>query len=299
MELMFAAAAVGVLVGVLSGLLGIGGGTVMVPVFRLVFGMSPIEATATSLFAIIPTSISGMVTHLRNRTCVLKLGLAAGLAGAVMSPVGVVLASISPDWLIMVAAACVILYSSASMLRKALATGGAKGGSKHEPAKGSAPAKGVAPAKDAGEPGACGAKASVADGSAAAGEVPDLPARKLVIGAAIGLVAGLLGGYVGVGGGFIMVPLFISVLGVSMRLASGTSLIAVMLIAIPGAIEQAVFGNVQFVAGLALAVGSIPGALLGANLVKYVPERLLRFLFAGFLAVAAVMLVLNEIGFPG
>lgn len=263
MEMMFAAAAVGVLVGVLSGLLGIGGGTIMVPVFRLVFGLSPIEATATSFFAIIPTSVAGMVTHLRNRTCVLKLGLAAGLAGAVMSPVGVLLASVSPDWLIMLAAACVILYSSVSMLRKAIAMGGKK-----------------------------------AEAPSLASDVP-LTARKLVIGALIGLVAGLLGGYVGVGGGFIMVPLFISILGVSMRLAGGTSLIAVMLIAIPGTIEQAILGNIAYAAGLALALGSIPGALLGANLVKYVPERLLRFVFAGFLAVVAVLLVANEFGFPG
>ncbi len=273
---MLASAGVGVLVGVLSGLLGIGGGTVMVPVFRLVFGLSPIEATATSLFAIIPTSVAGAVTHLRNKTCVLKLGLAAGLAGAVMSPVGVLLASVSPDWLIMAAAACVILYSSISMLRKALAMDGkaAAAASAEKPQDPDAPS------------------------SSSEAEV-EMTGRKIAIGAAIGLAAGLLGGYVGVGGGFIMVPLFISVLGVSMRLASGTSLIAVMLIAIPGTIEQAVLGNIAFTAGIALVAGSIPGALLGANLVKYVPERLLRFLFAGFLAVVAVMLVANEVGFPG
>ena len=55
----FVPALVGVLIGVASGLLGIGGGTVMVPIFRLAFGMSATMSTATSLFAIIPTSISG------------------------------------------------------------------------------------------------------------------------------------------------------------------------------------------------------------------------------------------------
>ena len=47
--------------------------------------------------------------------------------------------------------------------------------------------------------------------------------------------------------------------------------------------------------GIAMMVGSIPGAQLGAGLVKRVPERELRFLFAGFLLVAAVMLVVNEV----
>ena len=113
--------AVGVAVGILSGLLGVGGGTVLVPVFRLLYGMPAIAATATSLFTIIPTSLSGVATHVRNKTCVLPLGLAAGIGGAAMSPVGVWLASISPEWAIMVAAAAVIAYSSITMFRKAVA----------------------------------------------------------------------------------------------------------------------------------------------------------------------------------
>lgn len=78
-----APALAGVFVGVMSGLLGVGGGTIMVPIFRLAFGMSPLASTATSLFAIIPTSISGVVAHARAKTCVPKLGLALGAGGAV------------------------------------------------------------------------------------------------------------------------------------------------------------------------------------------------------------------------
>ncbi|MEG0620059.1 MAG: sulfite exporter TauE/SafE family protein [Raoultibacter sp.] len=115
------AACVGVVVGILSGLLGIGGGTVMVPVFRLGFGLSAIEAAATSLFTIIPTSLAGCVTHIRNKTCRVPLGVAAGLGGACTAPVGVWLASISPSWAIMAAAALIIGYSAISMLKKARA----------------------------------------------------------------------------------------------------------------------------------------------------------------------------------
>ncbi|MEG2850412.1 MAG: sulfite exporter TauE/SafE family protein, partial [Raoultibacter sp.] len=117
---------------------------------------------------------------------------------------------------------------------------------------------------------------------------------QLFKGALIGLAAGVASGYVGVGGGFIMVPLFISVVGISMRHASGTSLIAVTILAIPGAITQALLGNVDFIAGAAMAVGSIPGALLGASLMRRVPDRTLRFLFGGFLIFVAILLVVNE-----
>lgn len=116
---------------------------------------------------------------------------------------------------------------------------------------------------------------------------------------AIGAFAGLCGGYVGVGGGFIMVPLFVSLLGVSMKQASGTSLMAVCILALPGVAEQAVLGNINFTVGLAMAAGTIPGAMLGAGLVKRVPERSLRLLFACFLVVMAVVLVLTELGVLG
>lgn len=267
-----APALAGVFVGVMSGLLGVGGGTIMVPIFRLAFGMSPLASTATSLFAIIPTSISGVVAHARAKTCVPKLGLALGAGGAVMSPMGVWLASVSPGWLVICVAAMVIGFSAFKMFKKAV--------------------------KCAPTPRAGAASAH----SAAPKPVPDRPVlsrKQYLQGACIGLIAGLASGYVGVGGGFIMVPLMLAVLDIPMSLASGTSLIAIMILAIPGVIEQGLLGNIEYLAGIAIVVGSIPGALVGARLVRMVPERQLRFIFGGFLLVAAVMLMLNEFGILG
>ena len=107
---------VGIGIGILSGMLGIGGGTVMVPIFRLAFDMSAIMSTATSLFTIIPTSISGAVSHIRAKTCIVSLGVAAGIGGACTSPLGVWLATISPAGLIMAAAALIIGYSAVSKM---------------------------------------------------------------------------------------------------------------------------------------------------------------------------------------
>ncbi|WP_298628363.1 sulfite exporter TauE/SafE family protein [uncultured Senegalimassilia sp.] len=267
-----APALAGVFVGVMSGLLGVGGGTIMVPIFRLAFGMSPLASTATSLFAIIPTSISGVVAHARAKTCVPKLGLALGVGGAVMSPLGVWLASVSPGWLVICVAAVVIGFSAFKMFKKAVK---------------------CAPAPRAG---------AASAHSATPKPVPDQPhlSRKQYLqGVCIGLIAGLASGYVGVGGGFIMVPLMLAILDIPMSLASGTSLIAIMILAIPGVIEQGLLGNIEYLAGIAIVVGSIPGALVGARLVRVVPERQLRFIFGGFLLVAAVMLMLNEFGILG
>lgn len=272
---------VGVGVGILSGLLGIGGGTIMVPVFRLVFGLDAIVCTATSLFTIIPTSISGAISHVRNKTCVPALGLAAGVGGACTSPLGVYLSSISPAWLIMVAAAVVIGYSAISMFRKAHAA--AK--KRREAAPDAAVEEKGAPARAAAE---------------SASDAVIRPTKKQIVASAlIGLGAGIMSGYVGVGGGFIIVPLLMTFAALPMRLTSGTSLIAVMILAIPGTIEQGLFGHIDYVAGLAMAVGSIPGAIIGAKLVRKVPELQLRILFGCVLIVAAVLLVVNEFGILG
>lgn len=323
-----APALVGVLIGIASGLLGIGGGTVMVPIFRLAFGMSATMSTATSLFAIVPTSISGAISHVKGKTCIPALGIAAGLGGACLSPVGVWLAQLSPDWLVMLAAALIIGYSAVNMFKKAFKipragqpaegadaaaspstrSSGASEGSRAEARVASATARISGTGETLADSSATSDSSSATPSLTSSGEPAvsaptaddsSLSRKQLLQGAAIGLVAGLASGYVGVGGGFIMVPLMLSIIGIPMRKASGTSLIAVMILAIPGVIEQGIIGNINYLAGIAIVIGTIPGAVIGARLVTKVPERTLRLLFGCFLIVAAVMLVLNEVGIFG
>lgn len=314
----------GLIVGIFSGLLGIGGGTLMIPLFRLGFGLSAIVSTATSLFTIVPTSIAGCITHLKNKTCIAKIGLIAGVAGACTSPLGVLAATNSPDIAIMACAAIIIAYSAITMFRKAIkmpkrtdsdlsmrATlqrfrmefadeseempdGRQDSGERTGQVQGAhARETQAAPARTTET-----AIAHEVQKSVNTLEAP-ITAKRLLTGAAIGLVAGFASGYVGVGGGFLMVPLFISLLGITMKKASGTSLIAVVILAIPGVITQTLHGNVDFVAGIAMAIGSIPGALIGASLIRYIPERKMRFLFGFFLLFAAIILVINELNVFG
>lgn len=257
---------VGIAVGVLSGMLGIGGGTVLVPIFKLGFGLAPLVSTATSMFTIIPTSISGAITHIREKTCIPRFGLAAGIGGAITSPLGVWLASISPEWAVMIAVSLAIFYSACTMLRKAIKMGGSEKKS----------------------------DAAISDKASSQASLKGI--RPLMTAASIGLVAGALSGYIGLGGGFLMIPIFMHLLGTTMKQTSGTSLIAVMILAVPGVITQAIYGNVDWAAGIFVAAGSIPGAIIGSHLMKSIPERALRFIFSAFLFVAATMLVVNQLG---
>lgn len=320
METFIIAAIIGVIIGIFSGLLGIGGGTLMVPIFRLGFGMSAISSTATSLFTIIPTSLAGLITHVKNKTCIPKVGVLCGLGGACTSPLGVYLASISPSWAIMFAAAAIIGYSSYSMFRKAIrmpkiapqgesavtgkdlekeaekAARAAQAAQAQAAQAQAAQAAQAAAVQDEGQTGTTKAAANTTKtASAPKEETFKLSVKKVALCLLIGLIAGLASGYVGVGGGFIMVPLFISLLGIMMRQASGTSLVAVTILAIPGVVEQGLLGHIDYIAGIAMAVGSIPGAVIGASLIRKVPERKLRFVFGAFLLISAVVLLFNEL----
>ena len=317
METFIIAAIIGVIIGIFSGLLGIGGGTLMVPIFRLGFGMSAISSTATSLFTIIPTSLAGLITHVKNKTCIPKVGVLCGLGGACTSPLGVYLASISPSWAIMLAAAAIIGYSSYSMFRKAIrmpkiapqgesavtgkdlekeAEKAARAAQAAQAAAAQAQAAQAAAAQGKGQPTTTKAAANATKTASTPKEEPfKLSVKKVALCLLIGLIAGIASGYVGVGGVFIMVPLFISLLGIMMRQASGTSLVAVTILAIPGVVEQGLLGHIDYIAGIAMAVGSIPGAVIGASLIRKVPERKLRFVFGAFLLISAVVLLFNEL----
>jgi len=107
----------------------------------------------------------------------------------------------------------------------------------------------------------------------------------------IGLLAGLLAGMFGVGGGFLMVPLYISWLGPEQRKSHATSLAAVVPIALAGAIGYAGQGSVDFTAAISLLAGSVFGALYGVKLLGQVPLKFLQFGFATLLYLSAIRLI--------
>src|SRR5215207_3286507 len=112
--------------------------------------------------------------------------------------------------------------------------------------------------------------------------------------AAIGTVAGVFSGLFGVGGGTVIVPLLILWFGFGERLATGTSLAAIVLIGLLGALAQGgIYGNVHVLTGLLLAIPAIFGVVLGAAIQQRIPQRAVSYLFALLLVGIAVELILS------
>jgi uncharacterized membrane protein YfcA len=112
-----------------------------------------------------------------------------------------------------------------------------------------------------------------------------LPIALLVGG--VGFVAGLLGN----SGGFLLVPLFVNVLHMSMKRALGTSLLIAALLAIPGTIVHAYLGHVDWMITFALAATAIPFARVGAHVSLRAKERSITVAYAVGLATVSTALL--------
>jgi uncharacterized membrane protein YfcA len=110
--------------------------------------------------------------------------------------------------------------------------------------------------------------------------------------AAVGTLAGLFSGLFGVGGGTVIVPLLIFWFGYGERMATGTSLGAIVLIGLLGALAQGgIYGNVDIGTGLALTVPAVVGVVLGTAIQQRVPQRAVSLLFAALLVAIAIELI--------
>ncbi len=121
--------------------------------------------------------------------------------------------------------------------------------------------------------------------------MPAATSRTLKL-AAIGTAGGIFSGLLGVGGGSVIVPLLIIWLGYGAREATGTSMMAIVVIAAVAVTLQAFYGNVDPPNAALVGIPAIAGAFVGTALQQRIPERLISVLFALLLVVIAIELII-------
>ncbi len=112
--------------------------------------------------------------------------------------------------------------------------------------------------------------------------------------AGIGLLAGLMSGLLGIGGGLVMVPMLAGVLGMPLKRALGTSLLAIVVLVIPGTIVHTALHHIDWAIFLVLTIGAVPGARVGARFALGTKERTLRLMVGSFLLVVALAYGVSE-----
>jgi len=237
--------------GVLSGLLGIGGGLLMVPALTL-FGIPLVQATATSLVGVLLSSVSGSLQNLSRGELNWRVSLLLAVFGILTAQLGAWLANRLPDAGLSLAFA-VLLLITLYLMQLRLRLQRQQGTTETRPST--------------------------------------IQIQPTI---SIGLLAGLLSGLFGVGGGVVMVPLQMLFLGENVKAAVRTSLGAIVAIAISGLIQHGLNGNVLWIPGICLGLGGILGAQLGTRLLPRLSERIVTLLFRAFLVGLAIYMALRS-----
>jgi len=109
----------------------------------------------------------------------------------------------------------------------------------------------------------------------------------------VGILVGMLSGFLGIGGGLLYIPLFTYLLGTPTLTAVGTSLFVVLISGIPGAIGHLMYSNVDLVTALLLFTGMSLGVQIGASLTKYVRPPYIRLIYSLYVGLVTITLTLR------
>jgi uncharacterized membrane protein YfcA len=271
--------ALGFLVGVLSGMFGVGGGFLTTPLL-IFYGIPPTVAVASATTQITGASVSGVMVHMRRGGVDLKMGLVMIAGGLLGSIVGAALfrilqASGQVDVVIGFLYVLILTWIGGLMLKDALvALGFVTPPSTEQPP----------PRHNR--------------------WVASLPLRwrfyssglyiSPVAPFALGFGAGVLTVLLGIGGGFILVPAMIYLLGMAARVVIGTSLVMILAVsAVTTMVHALTTQSVDVVLAALLLVGGVIGAQYGALLTMRVKPDLLRLALAVIILIVALRMLLG------
>jgi uncharacterized protein len=229
------------------------GGGLLMVPALTVFGVPLVQATATSLVGVFLSAFSGSVQNLRTGDLNWRVSLVLAAFGIFTAQAGAWLGDRIPDEGLSLAFAGLLLLTIYLM----------------------------------------NLRQSLKTRQSAPAIAPRHTPMRFAPTAGIGLLAGLLSGLFGVGGGLVMVPLQMLFLSEPIKSAIRTSLGAIVAIAISALAQHAWNGNVLWIPGLCLGIGGIVGAQLGSRLLPKLPDRTVNLMFRVTLILLAIYMVVR------
>jgi uncharacterized membrane protein YfcA len=258
----------GGLVGLLTGMVGVGGGFLTTPIL-IFYGIPPAVAVASATTQITGTSISGVLAHRRRRGVDVQMGaviIAGGILGSILGgflfrllqDLGQIDTVISILYVVLLTSIGLIMAKEAATaldILKPSRRARARAGRRHNPLIAALPMR----------------WRFYRSGLYISPLAP----------LALGFLSGLLTVLLGVGGGFIMVPAMIYLLGMSAQVVVGTSLLQILFVtAATTLVHATTTRSVDIVLAGLLLLGSVVGAQYGARLAQKMKPELLRMILA-------------------
>ena len=286
---------IGLVSGVLSGAFGIGGGIITTPGIRLLLGAPALVAVGTPLPVIFPSAITGALNYHRRGMLDARVAMWCGGFGSLFAVLGAIATRWAGGTVVLLATAALLLYTAGDMVLQVI----------RPPRLGLEASEERDAFASTDEPGIAreeGGAEGVGEPSVLLPRPPRLrstptptptPLWKFAL---IGALTGSYSGFLGLGGGFVLVPLLTRWLGFSVKRAIGTSLAAITILAVPGTITHALLGHVDWRIAATLVVGVVPGAWFGARITLGSSDRAVRIGFAIMLVVVGAWLGAAELG---
>lgn len=255
------------LVGIIAAMIGIGGGVFIVPFLTLVSDFSPQQSVGTSLVMILFTSLSSTVTYTRLRRVDFIVGLILALSTIPGAFLGAYLTTLVTARLLGLVFGIFLIFVASRMAFLP---------NSYEP-------------RLLKERGSWHRKIIDSDGNIFEYDI------NVSLGLVLSFLGGLSSGFLGIGGGAVVVPILHITMNLPMHVAVATSMFIMIFTSISGVATHFLLGNVHMGYAFLLCVGVIFGAQLGAHFSKKVSGRNLRRFFAVVLFLVSVRMILKYI----
>jgi uncharacterized membrane protein YfcA len=285
----FLVVGLGMLVGLLSGLFGVGGGFLLTPLLIMI-GIPPTVAAASDANQIVAASASGACAHARARTVDFRMGSLLLLGGIIGGTVGVQVVKVlraagQADFVIILIYIVMLGGIGVYMFRDSVRDlRGVKSPRRPEVTEADRPSV----------------------HSRFANMLPwkiDFPRSgchySVLLPIALGILVGILSAVMGVGGGFIMVPIMVYLLRMPMHVVVGTSLFQICFTCMNVTLQQSIYNHtVDAFLALTLLVGSVVGAQIGARVGRRLKADQLKILMAVLILVTMGKMLLDLLVTP-
>lgn len=256
--------------GIILALTGAGGGILAVPFLVFGVGLSMAEAGPIGLLAVGLAATLGALMGLRDGIVRYKAALLTAGAGIICSPLGLWLAQRTPNRPLTIMFALLLMYVAFRAFQKTL------------------PSRAGAKTSGMGKPPPC-----VLDENRGKLNWTG-PCAWALTGS--GMVAGVLSGLLGVGGGFVMVPALQRYTNLTTQSVLATSLTVIALVSISGVVASSAAGHLQWAIAVPFAIGAIIGMIGGRLIAVRLPEPYLQKGFALLSTLVAVALLVKAMG---
>jgi len=272
----------GLVVGFLSGMFGVGGGFLMTPLLMLL-GIPPAVAVASEANHILAASVSGFLAHFRRKNIDFLMGfvlLAGGILGSILGVflLKYLLSTGHEKFFISFAYIFILIFVGGSMLRESLTSISNLNNGKHKKLHEHIWLHGLP------------FKVKFRKSHLYISILPPI---------VLGFFVGILSSLMGIGGGFVLVPAMIYILGMPTQIVIGTSLLQIVFVTFIATVMHSYINQtVDVILSSLLIVGAVFGAQIGSRVMGRLRAEQIRFLLSILIIIVALVLVLELLIIP-